>query len=129
MKVNRISSETKPKKPKYKLYLTEFGPNGTNDLLIVDRGTGSIVDLIEETSFGYSATAKLVCDGETIESIKSLAGALDPELHTVVYPVSLSQVLRCICVSPVDPRGDRVMKELLRLGLLPALKLGATVVR
>ena len=100
-------------KNQYALYLTDFNPNGTADLIVVDHNF-EVVDVINEAVFGvatYMPDASLnSMDKLTIDSIESLddlelveAGVIQP-----IYKTSLRQVLATIAASPVSDGMDTV---------------------
>lgn len=111
---------------KYSLYLTQFSPNGCNDLIVVDKSTNEIVDIIEEATFGYPSNTAIkfdasLChmDGLTLDSVESLQDEELVEAGMIegLYTVSINDVLRRIAVNPMDDGSDTV-KKIKKLGLI-----------
>lgn len=107
----------------YKLVLSEMSPNGTNDLLILSSEF-EIVASIEECCFGYPSNTAVKPDlsidfSNTIGDLDALS---DPEMVEAsiqgLYSVSLDQVLKRICVSPLDLHGEKVINQLKALDLI-----------
>ena len=86
-------------------YVTDFNPNGTQDLLITDCD-GNIIDTLSEAIYGLHVRPEKgqICLNTIVvtdnELRKSLMDA--PENLTLVYPVNSSNLLlRHVAVSPV----------------------------
>lgn len=102
------------------LFLTEFNPNGTNDLIICNDNF-EVMKVIPECTFGYGNqdfTHSLAFDG-VISDAEALQ---DEELQetgiTGLYQVELRDIMKRICTSPVDPQGHKVLFEMHVAGLL-----------
>lgn len=90
-----------------KLFVTDFSPNGTQDLLIVDK-TGIVIDSMSEACFGLRVWAKPYLSTENL--VLPLQGQdYDAESECLVYPVNLESVLRHIAASPVSD-GSQVIE-------------------
>lgn len=96
----------------YRFYAVEWNPNGTNDLVVVNQ-YNEVVDYIQEALFGvrvsYGRTLR-VCAGELVYTIYK--GSYRPEIHGIVKRVSKADLVRKLCVSPIDPNGDAPRRQL-----------------
>lgn len=103
------------------LYVTDWAPNGTNDLLICDENH-TIVDYIEGATFGInvmkhrSPINDLVANDTEIFSIARTEEEL-PSEFTFVKNVNVADLKKFLAVSPVDPEGTRVIAELKKHGI------------
>jgi hypothetical protein len=118
---------------KYNLYVTDWAPNGTNDLLVVDAESGGILEMIESATFGINVAKGWyghVIDADQNEVIelseaqqrRFRQAAVNGEPHdwfaSTVRPISVDELFRKLAVSPVDPDGDDVIDQLARLGIV-----------
>lgn len=117
-----------------KLYIAYWNPNGTNDLLVCDDDH-QIIECIEEATFGINVTrgisdleTVLVADDQCVFGIKlgetehgeTECGYATTELPselTVVSEITVDDLLKRLCVSPVDPDGSHVMARLRKAGV------------
>ena len=117
---------------KYNLYVTDWAPNGTNDLLIVNKETGSVVEVIKECTFGidvfkprrqftqYDCTHYI---GHAFSKDEYFIGKapkqaeFDPAFHTIVKRITLKELKQRLCVSPIDPHGADLDARLKRAGI------------
>jgi hypothetical protein len=97
-----------------RLFVTEWNPNGTNDLIVLDTRNNSL-QYIENSTFGINVE---VC-GDSI-TVLDQYGELseiesidyDPATMTVLKSVSLIKVLRNVCCSPVDVEGENAFNAI-----------------
>lgn len=108
-------------KKNIELYLTEFAPNGTNDLLIVNGNTGEVIDQIEEAAFGYprctrtKPNARCCLESNFVGGIES--GEVRGEYDVDLYSVDADILREHFCVSPLDPNGARLDARLKAAGV------------
>lgn len=105
---------------KFTLYVTDWAPNGTNDLLVVNK-YGEILECIEEATFGIDVCKPnkktlLVADTTVVYEIEK--SSFIPEIHTAVKRIGATELLRKLCVSPVDPNGEELQARLIKAGVL-----------
>jgi len=97
-----------------RLFVTEWNPNGTNDLVILDTRDNS-VQYVECSTFGINvelgenSTMVLNAHGE-LEEIDSKE--YNPEFMVALKSVSLVRVLRNLCCSPVDVEGKNAFNAI-----------------
>jgi hypothetical protein len=96
---------------KFRLYITEWSPNGTSDLVITDI-EHNILQVVEEAVFGVNGDFKYSIEGNEV-----FDNAGYDEVDCRVAEVSLKQVLSSVAVSPVSDGAD----------LIDALKLAGGV--
>ena len=105
------------------LYLTEFAPNGTNDLLIVDGNTGEVKECIEGASFGYPRNTRIkpnaaLYSSEFVGGLPEDGESLNYEAgDLLLYSVDLDVLRSHFCVSPVDPDGANLRSRLEKAGI------------
>lgn len=101
---------------KNQLYVTDWSPNGTNDLLIVRDGL--IVACIEEATFGIDVnkgTKVLVaCEHGYLMPYRK---DYNVETEAVACRISLDALKRKLCVSSVDPKGEGLIERLRAVGV------------
>ena len=105
------------------LYLTDWMPNGTNDLLIVDKSTNEIIEFVESAAFGVDVCKPnskprtlLVADMDNAV-YRVRVTEYDPSIHTVVKRVTRTILKKHFCVSPIDPDGSDLDKRLKLAGI------------
>lgn len=104
------------------LYVSDWAPNGTNDLLIVDPKTNQVVNYIEKATFGIDVCKAKPRERATAWDRDILSGHVsaeeyDPHTHTLLRRVSKDLLRRKFCVSPSDPRGEDLRMRLLAAGV------------
>ena len=103
------------------LYVTDWAPNGTNDLLICDE-ENQIVGCVEEATFGIdvmkhrSLINDLIADDTQVDSIERQNEEL-PSEFTFVRQIDIKTLKRRLCVSPSDPDGADLIRRLKRAGV------------
>lgn len=105
------------------LYVTDWAPNGTNDLLICDENH-QIVSIVEGATFGIdvmkhrSPINDLVASDAQVFSIPALEeGEEVPAELTFVRQIDVPTLKRFLVVSPVDSDGAHLIAELKRNGI------------
>lgn len=90
------------------LYVCDWAPNGTNDVLLYSTTNGEIIDSVPELTFGIDVVAKdpeeqLVVHAyyDFISTAEIWPTVADSSLLTYVRPVNLSDVVSRIAISPV----------------------------
>lgn len=105
---------------KLNLYVTDWAPNGTNDLLICNEAH-EIIHVVEQATFGIdvmkhrSPVNDLVATEDQVISVKR--GTDIPPDWTLVRAVTVKYLSQKLCVSPVDPSGARLIKRLKDAGI------------
>lgn len=91
------------------LYVCEWAPNGTNDLVIVDEDN-QIIEVISEALFGVRVSIDHRIDGQTalIEDFIGTLATDDLEAGVLVNSISLETALKRIAVSPVNDGRETV---------------------
>ena len=110
------------------LYVTDWAPNGTNDLLICDEDH-QIVDSVESATFGIDVTKlqngerQLVANSEDVFPVDDEIAAdwkqneYVPSEFTLVRQIDIDTLRRKLCVSPLDPDGSELIGRLKRAGV------------
>jgi len=106
---------TRTKTKTAKLYVTEWAPNGTNDLLIVVDG--EIKHCIDEATFGID-----VCKAKPCERATSVMGDIYPghdwvESNLMLRRITIKDLRTKLAVSPVDADGSHLIERLKRAGV------------
>lgn len=100
---------------KHLFYATEWAPNGTNTLLILDENH-QLVDAIDEALFGVRVSYESRMESQTLlfDDFVGIGTRDDVEtgLGVLVQELSKGQVLKHIACSPLDPNGRSVMNAL-----------------
>ena len=96
---------------KLKYYVTEWNPNGTNDLLIADE-SGDVVNSVSEATFGINTkdSGLFLSLGQWIESVH--VDDYDPEMHCQIKEISYMDLLTQLAISPCDPDGVNKVQEI-----------------
>ncbi len=86
---------------KPQLYVTDWAPNGTNDLVIVRDG--EIVDYLEEAVFGVDIEKcphqlAVIDDTEELHAMESFDGS--PYIAPTYGSIDLETLSECLAVSP-----------------------------
>lgn len=90
------------------LYLTDFNPNGTNDLMVVDE-FGHIIDTVQEATSGFQReNYDVAYDYFEIKPLIYLAN----ENCGGAWEVTVSDILEHMYVSALDPRGQNLEEAL-----------------
>lgn len=105
-----------------RLFVSEFRPNGTSDLVILnDNGS---IDIIEEAVFGFRFKSsrfkynKLIGFNNYENSGIVEFTEDDGEFFTQVFEVCIEDLLPIIATSPVDPEGHSVLRQLKKFNLI-----------
>ena len=103
------------------LYLTDWSPNGTNDLVIVDGNTGEVIDTVIEAAFGYPRDTQIKPNAR-VYAESNFVGGIEPneelsEYDINLYSVDLETLKEHSCVSPTDPDGSDLDKRLKTAGI------------
>jgi hypothetical protein len=106
----------------FQFYVTDFAPNGCQDLLVVNQD-GDIIDVCSEGVYGMHVTPKKACIAfnEQIVDDQELKHSLmdaSSEDITYCYKAKLSTILRHIAVSPVSD-GSEVIKFIKQYAKVP----------
>jgi hypothetical protein len=107
-----------------RLYVTEFNPNGTNDLVITNDDS-QVVDYIPEATFGvripnnYLQLAIMINGEDVTAASENYADEVSelPETLALLTPITVGDLSRFLAVSPIDPSGDKVKSALLKHGV------------
>jgi hypothetical protein len=98
-------------KQRYKFYVTDFAPNGTQDLVIADR-EGNIIEARSEAIWGLHVipSASVMALGDQIVHDRELRESLMDAPNDVcfLYPTSTSTLMRHVAVSPVCDGSETV---------------------
>lgn len=113
----------------YLLYVTDWAPNGTNDLLICDEDR-QIVTCLEQVTFGidvargaFDLETTSVADDCSVFSMETEAAreyfkdAAGPQDLALVRQISLAELRRFLCLSPLDPQGTHITALLKSAGV------------
>jgi hypothetical protein len=105
------------------LYVTDWAPNGTNDLLVCDENY-YIIECIDEVTFGIDVTksdvdeAQLCADSEQVLCIDDMELVPDNGSDiTLVKRIDLGTLHMKLCISPMDPDGSDLKARLLKSGI------------
>jgi hypothetical protein len=107
-----------------RLFVTDWAPNGTNDLLIVDRD-GEIKACVSEATFGIDVAKTRsgrpwrgwVAAGPQVYKLAAPSKNFLPSVHTTVRPITLAELRKRIACSPLDPNGRTIALELKAAGV------------
>lgn len=115
-------------KKNIELWVCNWAPNGTNDLLIVNGNTGEVIATIDEATFGIDVMKPKGAQG-MLYSESNFVGAL-PEPHDENYDADMhseynvwvkritpEELFTKRARSPIDPKGFQPFRELARLGI------------
>lgn len=80
-----------------KLYVTDWAPNGTNDLIACDA-VGNVVDVLEEATFGIDVCR---CKQQFGVYCGQLCDASDDAADSVVAEIDVFTAYGSLAVSPV----------------------------
>lgn len=110
------------------MYLTDMAPNGTNDLLIVDGNSGELIEVVEAATFGYPRNT-WIKPNAVFYGPSCFVGGLPEsqddvleEYDTYVYSVDAATILKQLCVSPLDPNGEKLQAKLIKAGVIGGAK-------
>ena len=94
----------------YKFYACYWSPNGTNDLIITDTDN-KIVDTIDEALYGVRVfNDGWTCDDTSVFKSDSSVG----EGWQCLKRIEPCDLRRFVACSPVDPKGERVLSQLVK---------------
>jgi hypothetical protein len=97
-----------------KLYLTDFNPNGTNDLIVVDDD-GTILAGLDNVTFGFSRSKYDMAMTAHCNELTDTSALTDDELIEIgvtgLYEVEYNELLKHICVSPIDVQGHGIVSK------------------
>lgn len=105
---------------KHDLYVTDWAPNGTNDLVVVNRKTNEIKEIISQATFGIDvAKGRSALWFHEVEKhfVLDRRSNFDVQSHTFVRKISMRQLKQNLCVSPVDPNGADLIERLRDAGI------------
>jgi hypothetical protein len=113
----------------YNLYVTDWAPNGTNDLLVCDSDH-QIVHVIESATFGidvcrgaFDLEKAIIADCDSVFPVDSetarewINAESIPSEFTVVEQIDLNTLKLKLTCSPIDPNGSEVLKQLKKIGI------------
>lgn len=103
------------------LYVVNWEPNGTNDLLVVENGR--IKNCIQSATFGIDVTKarskqKAYACFDDVYSGHLPAEEYAPEIHLLLKRISKEELRKKLCVSPVDPDGSDLLERLKDAGIV-----------
>jgi hypothetical protein len=101
---------TKPNQIKF--FATDWQPNGTNSLLVVNDEY-EVIDSLNEALFGVNVANStlavfdnIIFSTEDKETLKQFNGEID----TLLKEVSVEDIFKFRACSPIDPNGKNVIK-------------------
>lgn len=124
MNTNRIKDKIKGRFMKdatVKFYTTDWNPNGTSTLIVVDSDH-QIVEYLEECLFGPPLDSSYLgemfgavhmdIDGESVASVEEYDADQLESNTGIVYPLDIESVLDCLAESPVHSRFSQIKRVL-----------------
>jgi len=100
-------------KPEYRFYATDWGTNGTNDLIITDID-GQVIEYLESILFGINIMGKTsllaIFDGESVFGTNQDIGDIAGLDHDLVRSIDSDDILQYIAISPIDSENDQITK-------------------
>lgn len=109
------------------LYVTDWEPNGTNDLLVVDGNTGEVIECIESATFGIDVCKAKPMERSMLYGYSNYVGEypdaenqeeLEFPENVVCLRIDIDTLKQKLCISPIDPEGNDLIARLVKVGIV-----------